>query len=66
MLGSNGAMRMGGMGANGGTGGPNGSSQLGTAISGFSTDRRPIKMRDYGMLRGGNQGNGAHQATQNF
>lgn len=43
-LGGNGGNRTG---QNVGAGGASAS-----AISGFSTDRRPIKMRDFGMLKG--------------
>lgn len=36
---------------------------LGTAISGFSTDRRPVKMKDYGVLRGGALNQNSQSAT---
>jgi len=29
------------------------SGGVATAISGYSTDRRPVKMKDYGLLKGG-------------
>lgn len=46
-----------GMGAAGLAGG------VATAISGYSTDRRPVKMKDYGLLKGGAQNQNTQQAT---
>jgi len=42
---------------------------FGTAISGYATDRRPIKMRDFGMLKGalsGGQMYNQHITSQNY